>query len=318
MKPSYSLICSAFCFVSLLELCCETCQNNCAFIPDLQYGILILLSFTTFIIDVGVSKCLVVYLVLYFFFCVCNCENSADAICKKQKYVLEFKIIYYFTADGRDTVSRQGQGGGAQQQPGSHNISHNQLHGISAGNAKGRPVPGPPIIIAKRPPAPIPAFQNQPPSSTVTHSRQHESNSEGLNFSQSQLALVSGSPILNSDRKPIPTPTHNISGPAVVPPLAAGHPSSQFTEQYPGPQHQARPHEYLKFDEAPQEIAPAIPNASPLLPHQGSTKVVQLKLQGGGTFDLLPIFRSLMDQPYFRMISRAKSKDTLETGKNVS
>ncbi|XP_071542285.1 uncharacterized protein [Panulirus ornatus] len=218
--------------------------------------------------------------------------------------------------DGRETVNRQSQGSRAQQQPAPYNIGHNQLHGISVVNAKSHPVTsqGPPIITPKRPPAPLPGFQNQPPSSNVTHSRQHESSSDGLGFTQSRSTLSSGqgSPNLSSNRSPMPIPAFNISGSSAGSSLTAGHSSNQKTEHYPGPQHQPKSGDYLQFDEVPKEMAPSVPGA-PSLPHIGETNPVQIKLHGGESIELLPLYRRIMDQPYFHMISRAKSKDILKT-----
>ncbi|KAG7175403.1 Cytokine-dependent hematopoietic cell linker-like [Homarus americanus] len=193
------------------------------------------------------------------------------------------------SADGRDAGNRQGQGIGTQQPPVGYNISPGQVHGTAAGNSKWQVGADQGSLTKKEkwPPVPIPSHHT--PSSLL---RQPES-SEGSR--------------LGAGRSPTPEPLLPPSGH-----LSSGHPSGH-AEQYPGPSHQANDC-YIQFDQVPKEMAPPPPpESSPQLASRvrGATQE-KIRLIGGDSIELLPLYRVLIEQPYFHVISRGKSMNILE------
>ncbi|XP_042210700.1 trithorax group protein osa-like isoform X2 [Homarus americanus] len=191
--------------------------------------------------------------------------------------------------DGRDAGNRQGQGIGTQQPPVGYNISPGQVHGTAAGNSKWQVGADQGSLTKKEkwPPVPIPSHHT--PSSLL---RQPES-SEGSR--------------LGAGRSPTPEPLLPPSGH-----LSSGHPSGH-AEQYPGPSHQANDC-YIQFDQVPKEMAPPPPpESSPQLASRvrGATQE-KIRLIGGDSIELLPLYRVLIEQPYFHVISRGKSMNILE------
>ncbi|XP_045610561.1 uncharacterized protein [Procambarus clarkii] len=210
------------------------------------------------------------------------------------------------TADGRDTSSRQAQGIGAQQPPPPIGYNPPKWH---SGSSQVLPKSTP------KHPSVLPRHLNQPSSLNVSHNRQHESNPDGNAHTPTRPPILSGSPNLNTSRPPAPIPSLPISGPPIPPtsgpPLPSNNPPPiQYPDQYPG-QHQTNSLDYLQLDQVPQEMAPAVPGVSPL-PSVGMTSTERVNLGDGESIELIPLYRRLMEQPYFHVISRAKSKNILE------